>query len=135
DVPFFATETAKSEDEITGNTTIGRGLDAFTDGLSGVFQAAAKALRPGRLFAFTYHHNDLASYSSVVVACLDAGLTPMRTVGCPSEMRGSIHISNTGSSRVDTVFLLKKPPAAAPKLSLRVIRDLLAEQVEHLVQA
>lgn len=111
--PFFSESRTGSSDEITGNVVGERGIDHFADGLSGVFQAATAALKPGRAFVFTYHHNDLASYAALVVAVLDSGLVPMTTLVCPSEMRGSIHINKSDSSRVDSVFVLRKPPVAA----------------------
>jgi hypothetical protein len=36
---------------------------------------SARALKPGRPLAFTYHHNKLQAYEAVGVAVLDAGLT------------------------------------------------------------
>ena len=90
-------------------------------------------MKPGRPFVFTFHDNDLDAYGAVTVALLDAGLVPMRTIGCPSEMRGSIHINGSGSSRVDTVFVLRKPPAALPKR--RELADLVDDQVAHLERA
>lgn len=135
DAPFFASTSAKSDDEVTGNTTHGRDLVAFAERLSGVYCAAAQALKPSGLFAFTYHHNDLRSYAAVIIAILDAGLVPLTTVVCPSEMRGSIHISNTKSSRVDTVFVLRKPPAALPEVPAVPLGERLAEQVQPLLDA
>ena len=135
DAPFFVSESAKSDAEVTGNTTRGRDIAAFTGSLSDVYCAAAAALKPGHLFAFTYHHNDLRSYAAVIVAILDAGLVPMATIACPSEMRGSIHISNADSSRIDTVFVLRKPPAALPKTPDVAIGERLAENVQPLLDA
>ncbi|WP_368415138.1 hypothetical protein [Falsiroseomonas sp.] len=65
------------------------------------------ALKPGAPLAFTFHHNKLESYASVAVAILDAGLTCSASLPCPAEMAGSIHISGTGSSIVDTVFVCR----------------------------
>ena len=123
----------RSDAEATGNKTAGRELQHYAEALSGVYCAAAHALKPGRPFVFTFHDNDLDAYGAVAVALLDAGLVPMRTIGCPSEMRGSIHISGSGSSRVDTVFVLRKPPAALPKM--RDIAELVSEQIAHLEAA
>jgi len=134
-VSFFVSHSAKSEAEVTGNTTQGRDLAAFAGRLSGVYSAAANALKPGHLFAFTYHHNDLRSYAAVIIAILDARLVPIATIACPSEMRGSIHISNAQSSRVDTVFVLRKPPAAAPDFPMMPLGERLAEHVQPLLDA
>ena len=90
DVPYFAATSTRTDCDAVGGGTVD--LAEFARRLSGVFRAAARALKPGGPFCFTYHHNDLDSYTSLVVACLDAGLIPMRTIGCPSEMRGSIHM-------------------------------------------
>ena len=48
-------------------------------------------------------------------------------------MRGSIHIAKSDSSRLDTVFVLRKPPAKMPKR--HDLATLLAEQVDHLERA
>lgn len=135
DAPFFASNSSGSDAEVTGNTTAGRDLAAFAAGLSDVYRAAAHALKPGHLFAFTYHHNDLRSYAAVITAILDAGLVPVTTIACPSEMRASIHISNTGSSRVDTVFVLRKPPAVVPGVRDVPLGERLAQHVRPLLDA
>jgi putative DNA methylase len=135
DVSYFSSDSAKSDSEVTGNQTQGRVLSGFAEALSGVYCAATQALKPGGPFAFTYHHNSLDSYAAVVVACLDAGLVPMTTLPCPSEMRGSIHISKTTSSRVDTVFILRKPPAAMPAEATEEIDVLVDEELQHLLDA
>jgi hypothetical protein len=96
---------------VTGNSTNGRDLARFTEGLSSVYQRIAAALKPGAPLAFTFHHNKIESYASVAVAILDAGLKCTTTLPCPAEMAGSIHISGTGSSIVDTVFVCRKDPA------------------------
>ncbi len=130
---YFTLETSRHDDEVTGGKVNGRGLDAYAERLSAIYQAAAKALKPGQPFVFTFHHNDLRAYAAPVVAMLDAGLVPTRTVGCPAEMRGSIHIAKSNSSRLDTVFVLRKPPATMP--DGHDLAVLLAEQIAHLEQA
>lgn len=105
--PIFQLRSTRNPDELTGNITMDRGLDHFTIGLSAVFQNMAKALKPGRPMAFTYHHNKLEAYHPVIVAILDAGLTCSASIPCPAEMGASIHISGTGSSIVDTVFVCR----------------------------
>lgn len=134
ETPFFDQATSKSEDEVTGNISAGRGIDAFAERLSGIYRAATRALRPGSPFVFTYHHNELSSYAALVVAVLDAGLVPITTLVCPSEMRGSIHINSADSSRVDSIFVLRKPPfgigdRAAP------VNERLIKHVQNLVDA
>jgi hypothetical protein len=135
DVPYFARSTSKSNHEVTGNVSGGRGIEMFAERLSGVYQAAARALRPGAPFVFTYHHNDLRSYAALVVAVLDAGLVPMSTLVCPSEMRGSIHISSADSSRVDTVFVLRKPPTQLTGDRATPINQRLMQHLENLTAA
>jgi putative DNA methylase len=134
-VPYFQVESARSTSEVTGNQTEGRALSHFAAGLSAVYRRAAEALKPGGPFAFTYHHNDLTSYAAIVVACLDARLIPMTTLPCPSEMRGSVHISKSNSSRVDTVFVLRKSPAPVSPEASQPIDALLEEEVAHLTEA
>ncbi len=135
ETPFFASATSRSKDEVTGNTTNGHGIDTFAQRLSSVYVAAARALKPGAPFVFTYHHNDPLSYAALVVAVLDAGLVPITTLACPSEMRGSIHINASNSSRVDSVFILRKPPVSEAGDRNVPVAERLHEHVQHLLDA
>jgi adenine-specific DNA methylase len=103
----FASPSTRNADELTGNENMGRDIIHFTEGLSKTFQLMAKALKPGRPFAFTYHHNDLKAYFPIAVAILDAGLTCSASLPCPAEMGASIHINGTNSSIIDTVFVCR----------------------------
>lgn len=114
DTAFFDVPNAKTEQDAVGSAGSPQvSLIEFTSRLSEVYCAATVALKPGGAFVFTYHHNELAVYAPLVVACLDAGLTPTRVYGCPSEMRASTHIRGRNASTVDTVFVLRKPPVPA----------------------
>jgi len=106
-IPAFQSLTTRNQDELTGNVTMERGLAHFTEGLAAVFSNMSRALKPGRPLTFTYHHNRLDAYHPLVVAILDAGLACTATLPCPAEMGASIHISGTGSSVVDTVFVCR----------------------------
>jgi len=103
----FSAESTRNADELTGNITLKRGIERFTKGLSAVFCKMAAALKPGSPLAFTFHHNSLEAYQSVAVALLDARLTCSVTFPAPAEMGGSIHISGTGSSIIDTIFVCR----------------------------
>ena len=103
----FQGQTTRHESELTGNATMARDLDHFTEGLSSVWSRMATALKPGAPLAFTYHHNRLEAYYPLSVAILDAGLVCSASLACPAEMGASIHISGTGSSIVDTVFVCR----------------------------
>jgi len=107
DDPAFAPATTRHSQELTGNVTMARGLDHFTDGLVAVFRRMAVALKPGAPFAFTYHHNTIDAYCPAAVAMLDSGLVCTASLPCPAEMGGSIHINGTVSSIVDTVFVCR----------------------------
>lgn len=109
---FFDVPHTKTPEDAVGSV-VGAGLAEFTERLSSIFCAATKALKPGCVFAFTYHHNELVAYAPVVVSCLDAGLVPTRVYACPSEMRASTHIHGRNASTVDAVFVLRKPPLRA----------------------
>ncbi len=104
---MFAPCSTRNSEELTANENMGRGLAHFTRGLSEAFQRVAKALKPGSPLAFTYHHNDIVAYYPAAVAVLDAGLTCSASLPCPAEMGASIHISGTGSSIIDTVFVCR----------------------------
>jgi adenine-specific DNA methylase len=108
EVASFREVSTRNAAELTGNENMKRGLAHFTEGLSAVFQKMALALKPGRPLVFTYHHNKIEAYYPVGVAILDAGLTCSASIPCPAEMGASIHISGTGSSVVDTVFVCRK---------------------------
>ena len=79
----------------------------FTEGISRTIRHAVAKLKPGKPFAFTYHHNQLDAYIPMAVAILDAGLVASASLPCPAEMGASIHINGTGSSVVDTVFVCR----------------------------
>ncbi|MDR1873278.1 MAG: DUF1156 domain-containing protein [Deltaproteobacteria bacterium] len=104
----FHKESCRNIQELTGNNTLGRGIERFTEGLSNAFRAVAKALKPGAPFVFTYHHNDISAYFPIAVAILDAGLVCSKVLPCPTEMRASIHIHGTLSSTVDSVFVCRR---------------------------
>lgn len=108
DVVGLESETTKHSDELTGNATEGRGIEQFAEGLATVYSRMALALKPGAPLAFTYHHNKQEAYLAAGMAILDAGLTCTASLPCPAEMGGSIHISGTGSSIVDTVFVCRR---------------------------
>lgn len=118
----FAAPSTRHAQELTVNEDMGRGLDHFTRGLSAVFRKMALALKPGAPLAFTYHHNDLAAYHPLAVAILDAGLTCSASLPCPAEMSASIHISGTGSSIIDTVFVCRSTGTVG--------RNVLADSME-----
>ncbi|MFB3892480.1 MAG: DUF1156 domain-containing protein [Phycisphaerae bacterium] len=115
--PAFAAASTRDKRELTGNDTLGRGLEDFAEGLSRVFRRMAVALKPGRPLVFTYHHNDLEAYAPIAVAVLDAGLDCTAAMPCPAEMSASIHINGTKSSIIDSVFVCRKTsPAAVSEL-------------------
>jgi hypothetical protein len=139
--PAFAKPSTRNPNELTGNVSMGRGLDHFTEGLSHAFQRMAKSLKPGAPLAFTYHHNQLEAYLPVAVAILDSGLTCSATIPCPAEMGASIHINGTGSSIIDTVFVcrstgrfprrwLTENPGALAQLVVEEIQKLKAANFE-----
>ena len=133
----FEAPSTRNPNELTGNITLDRGLDHFTEGLAAVFQKMARALKSGRPLAFTYHHNRLEAYYPVAVAILDAGLICSASLPCPAEMGASIHISGTGSSVVDTVFVCRSTGAVSRRSlaeTAAAVARLVAEDLEKLQQ-
>jgi putative DNA methylase len=65
----------------------------------------------------------------VAVGLLDAGLACTATLPCPGEMGASIHISGTGSSTLDTVFVCR----AAGSVPQRVLAGSREEVVRLLL--
>lgn len=124
----FESASTRNRDELTGNETEGRDIAHFAKGLATVFSRLAVALRQGGPFVFTYHHNRAAAYHPVAVAILDAGLVATATIPCPAEMGGSIHISGTTSSIMDTVFVCRSRGEVATEE-----QALGCEGVVHLV--
>ena len=124
--PEFASPTTRSAHELTGNVTLGRGMDHFTEGLSAVFCHYAAALKPGAPFVFTYHHNNPAAYVAVVVAILDAGLECTATLPAAAEMSASLHILGTKSSVLDSIFVCRRTkvaPQAPASLPETLVQD------------
>ena len=130
--PEFQPSTTRSPDELTGNVTLGRGIEHFTEGLSAVFRHYAAALKPGAPFVFTYHHNDPIAYVAVVVAILDAGLRCTATLPAAAEMSASLHILGTKSSVLDSVFVCR---TAATRHPAQVDIRKILEQDAALVAA
>lgn len=126
----FINASTRNVNELTGNITMERGLKHFTEGLSEVFSRMARALKPGAPFAFTYHHNFIDAYFPVAVAVLDAGLTCTGSLPCPAEMGASIHISGTGSSVVDTIFVCRSTGTVPRRLLVDLPKE-IAELVQH----
>src|SRR5207302_614527 len=86
DFAEFERSTTRTLKELTGNLTLGRGLEQFTNGMSVIFRHYAAALKPGAPFVFTYHHNDPEAYIPLVVAILDAGMICTATLPVAAEM-------------------------------------------------
>ncbi len=107
DVAEFERSTTRTQRELTGNDTLGRGLLDFTCGLCAVFSKMSSALKKGRPLSFTYHHNDPLAYAPLVVALLDAGLTCTAVLPAPAEMTASLHIAGTKSSILDSIFVCR----------------------------
>lgn len=136
-IPALQSPTTRNRDELTGNITMERGLDHFSKGLSSVFRNMSQALKPGRPFVFTYHHNRLDAYYPVALAILDAGLACTVAFPCPAEMGASIHISGTGSSVVDTVFVCRSTGTVSRRSLAKTADDfaeLVADDLDMLRQ-
>lgn len=127
-------ESTKHAGELTGNATEGRGIEQFAEGLASVYTRMATALKPGAPLAFTYHHNKQEAYLAAGMAILDAGLTCTASLPCPAEMGGSIHISGTGSSIVDTVFVCRSGASVPERWAFRNATQLVAIMSEELAQ-
>ena len=108
EIPAFTPDYSRSDEEVTGNVTMGRGLAEFTQGLVDVFSNMTRALKPQAPFVFTYHHNALEAYFPLVIAILDSGLYCTATLHCPAEMSASLHINGTSSSKIDTIFICRQ---------------------------
>ena len=132
DHPEFRVASTRHADELTGNTSMARGLEHFGEGLSQVFQHYAAALKPGAPFVFTYHHNDPFAYLPIVVAVLDAQLECLATLPAAAEMGASLHIAGTGSSVLDSVFVCRPVGGTRPEqledLRVAVEHDVAAMQ-------
>ena len=131
--PQFEPSTTRSPDELTGNVTLGRGIEHFTEGLSAVFCHYSAALKPGAPFVFTYHHNDPASYVAVVVAILDAGMDCAATLPAAAEMGASLHILGTQSSVLDSIFVCRRSDIACKDVT--AILESLELDAERMVDA
>lgn len=131
----FGPRSTRTPGELTGNVNMGRDLAHFTEGLSRIFTRMTRALKAGSPLAFTYHHNDIRAYYPIAVAILDAGLTCSGSFPCPAEMSASIHISGTGSSILDTVFVCRSTGSLPKRWLVRSpeqIAKLVREDIERL---
>lgn len=125
----FSSDTTRTDDELTGNVTLLRGLQEFTAGLSSVFCQMASALKAGAPLVFTYHHNDPQAYVPLIVAILDAGLTCTKVLVTPGEMSASLHIAGTKSSILDSVFVCRHPQYAE---AIDGVQELVDADVEAM---
>ena len=131
----FGSPSTRTGNELTVNQTEGRDINHFADGLSRVFTTFANGLKPGRPFAFTYHHNDPEAYVPLVVALSDARLVCTVTLPCPAEMGASIHISGTQSSVVDSIFVCRSTGTVRASLfqvDHASLRDILKADLQRL---
>jgi putative DNA methylase len=122
--PAFANVSTRNGNELTTNVSMGRGFEHFAEGLSRSFRNVAKSLKAGSPMVFTYHHNKLEAYFPIALAILGAGLVCSASIPCPAEMGASIHISGTGSSIIDSVFVCRTTG--------RVPRKWLAKNADEL---
>lgn len=127
-------ESTKNAGELTGNQTEGRGIEHFAEGLAMVYTRMAEALKPGAPLVFTYHHNKQEAYLAAGMAILDAGLTCTASLPCPAEMSGSIHISGTGSSIVDTVFVCRRDATDPKRWAFKNAAQLVTIMQDELAQ-
>lgn len=127
-------ESTKHAGELTGNATEGRGIEQFAEGLAIVYTRMAAALKPGAPLAFTYHHNKQEAYLAAGMAILDAGFTCTASLPCPAEMGGSIHISGTGSSIVDTIFVCRRDGIVPAQWNFKNAHELGAIMRNELTQ-
>lgn len=104
----FTSASTRSQHELTGNATLGRGIEHFSEGISKVFCNFAQGLKPRAPFVFTYHHNDPYAYLPLIVGILDADLVCTATLPAVGEMAASLHIAGTGSSVLDSVFVCRR---------------------------
>jgi len=134
EIPEFASESTRNAGELTGNVSMGRSIDHFTDGIAKTFRKSSKELKRGSPLAFTYHHNRLDAYAPMAVAILDAKLTCSASLPCPAEMGGSIHINGTKSSIIDTVFICRATGRVPRKWVVSTPQE-LAELVKEDMKA
>jgi adenine-specific DNA methylase len=112
--PAFREKSTRNPSELTGNETMGRDIEHFTQGLAEIFLHYSRALKENAPLVFTYHHNDPDAYVPIVVAILDAGLDCTATLPAVAEMSASLHILGTGSSVLDTVFVCRETATNKP---------------------
>ena len=116
-------------------------LQEYASGLSAAFTLWTRALKPGGLFAFTFHHASLSAYGALLVAILDAGLTCSMCFPCPSEMHGSTHIARQNAARIDTVFVCRRPRRkqmlvrSVPDEEARFFERILRRRIGTLTEA
>lgn len=129
EIRAFERGSTRTMDELTGNETLARGLDAFTQGISEIFTSMSAAMKPEAPLVFTYHHNEVSAYLPLIVGILDAGLTCTAVLPAPGEMAASLHIAGTKSSILDSVFVCRRVGAPVERV------ESVAELVEQDRQA
>jgi len=130
--PVFIPTSTRTSLELTGNSSMERGIESFTKGLSSIYRHYAAALKPHAPFVFTYHHNNPQAYIPIIVAILDAGLNCTCTLPAPAEMGASLHIARSNSSVLDSIFVCR---ADAATLDTLPVAERLRKDTEALRKA
>ena len=109
--------------DLSGKPWRQTGIEDYAQGLTAVFGRSATRLKPEGLFAFTFHHDNVAAYAALGVALLNAKLRCTLAFPCPSEMHGSFHIHGRRSPRLDMVFVCRKNGTKISPYSPSIRRD------------
>ncbi|MDY0168857.1 MAG: DNA methyltransferase [Thermoguttaceae bacterium] len=104
----FAPEYTPKLAEIVENRSRGLGPDEFRQGMQDVFSACAGRLPDDGLLAFTFHHQEGATWEALLRALFDAGLVAEGVYPIHAEREQSLHLLDKAGISYDLIHVCRK---------------------------
>lgn len=108
DDKHFVDDHVPTEQEAIVNTSMDKGEKEYQELLSGVFQEAARVLRPEGKLIFTFHHTKWRAWWTVLQALVESGFILTNSFPVMSEYKVNPHIRNKQSLDMDLVLICQK---------------------------
>lgn len=131
---FLPDHTPKAEEAVENDF---RGVDAqeFGRRLQAVFTNAASVVSDDGIVAFTYHHEENASWQAVLTAVCESGLTVEAVYPIVGESESSTHLMDNEAPAYDLIHVCRKRRAedTRTKRSWAGLRQLVRQRAREEV--
>ncbi|MCL5985119.1 MAG: DNA adenine methylase [Actinobacteria bacterium] len=117
----FKPDYSSSPNEIVQNIKDGKDLQFFQAGLTNVFRECKRTLKENGLLVFTFHHNKLWAWESLLNTILESGFYVSSANPVRSEGKSGFH-SSPGNIKYDMVISCRKQPSPFPSLDIGQIK-------------